>query len=280
MNLTKLFNGKYLMQNLKKSKGIIALLVLIIPVLTTLVIISQNSSTYECAIEESVLLSVNLIGMYIIPIVLSVVLAGYIYKRNSVDFINSMPMNRKTIYFTNFVAGILIILAIQILTLVVSLVCENMFTGLFLPKAMIWDYFVVMLFAYVFVYSATMLAQTVSGNVLTQIVVTALILFLVPFIHMTFTANDLFNGKLVEISANGNVIQMDVEVENQYTMPFRLVSAFFYGKTIMYNTMSIARMIVLSIVYLVVGIILFEKEKWKILEYHLLQRKLIILLKL
>lgn len=261
MNLTKLFNGKYLKQNLKKSKGLLTLLVLIVPVLTTLVIISQNSSKYECIMEEGVLASINIIGMYILPIIVSIILSGYIYKRNSVDFINSMPMNRKTIYFTNFIGGIFIILLIQILTLVVSLICTNIFTGLFLPIAMIIDCFVLMLFSYIFVYSATMLAQTVSGNILTQIVVTALILFLIPFTSMIFSRNTLYNGRQYEINSIGNVTQLIAEVDSEYTMPYRVISAFYLGNNGMYNTMSIAKMIILSIVYLIVGMILFEKRK-------------------
>lgn len=261
MNLTKLFNGKYLKQNLKKSKGLLTLLVLIVPVLTTLVIITQNSSKYECVMEEGVLASVNIIGMYILPIIISVILSGYIYKRNSVDFINSMPMNRKTIYFTNFVGGIIIILFIQVLTTITSLVCANICTGLFLPTAMIMDCFVMMIFSYIFVYSATMLAQTVSGNVLTQIVVTALILFLVPFTSMIFSANALYNGKTIEISSAGNSIELKVDVEPEYTMPFRIVSAFYFDNGSLYNTMCMYRMVILSVVYLIIGMILFERRK-------------------
>ena len=36
MNLTKLFNFKYFKQNLKKSKGIVALLLIVVPIFTTL----------------------------------------------------------------------------------------------------------------------------------------------------------------------------------------------------------------------------------------------------
>ena len=183
MNLTKWFNGKYLWQNLKKSKGILAVLILIIPVITTLIIISENASPYDFYIEEYTLSSVNLVGMYIVPFIISVLLTGYIYKRSSVDFINSMPMNRKTIYFTNFVGGVLVILAIQLLTLVTSLVCTKIFTEVFIPIQMIIDIFTLMLTSYIFVFSVSMLAQTISGNVITQIVVVALILFLIPFSH-------------------------------------------------------------------------------------------------
>ncbi len=133
MSLIKWFNGKYLLQNLKKSKGLLTLLVLIIPIITTLIIVSINASIFEVVVDEITLSYANLIGMYIIPFIISVIVGGYVYKRNSVDFINSMPMNRKTIFFTNFIAGVLIIFAIQVLTLITNLVCASIFTELFIP---------------------------------------------------------------------------------------------------------------------------------------------------
>ena len=199
MNLIKLCNFKYLKQNLKKSRGLLTLMILVIPVLTTLMLISLNNSRYDCAIEEVELSIINLFGMYIIPVLLSIVLLGYIYKKSSVDFINSMPLNRKTIYFTNFIGGLIIILAIQVLTLIASLICANVFTDLFVPIGMVVDTFLMMLAAYIFVYSATMLAMTLSGNILTQIVVTALILFLIPFSHMIFTIENIsFNDVSID----------------------------------------------------------------------------------
>lgn len=197
MSLIKWFNGKYLLQNLKKSKGLLTLLVLIIPIITTLIIVSINASIFEVVVDEITLSYANLIGMYIIPFIISVIVGGYVYKRNSVDFINSMPMNRKTIFFTNFIAGVLIIFAIQVLTLITNFVCASIFTELFIPIGMIIDSFIVMLISYIFVFSASMLAMTVTGNVLTQIVVTLLILFLIPFSYTTFT---IFQTTDLEIS--------------------------------------------------------------------------------
>ena len=67
MSLIKWFNGKYLLQNLKKSKGLLTLLVLIIPIITTLIIVSINASIFEVVVDEITLSYANLIGMYIIP---------------------------------------------------------------------------------------------------------------------------------------------------------------------------------------------------------------------
>ena len=258
MSLIKWFNGKYLLQNLKKSKGLLTLLVLIIPIITTLIIVSINASIFEVVVDEITLSYANLIGMYIIPFIISVIVGGYVYKRNSVDFINSMPMNRKTIFFTNFIAGVLIIFAIQVLTLITNLVCASIFTELFIPIGMIIDSFIVMLISYIFVFSASMLAMTVTGNVLTQIVVTLLILFLIPFSYTTFT---IFQTTDLEISFLGGTTELSLISDfDTYTLPFKLVTAVF-GSLFLYNEVSMAKMIVLSVLYVVIGIYLFEKRK-------------------
>lgn len=262
MNLIKLFNFKYLKQNLKKSKGLLTLMILVIPVLTTLMLISLNNSRYDCAIEEIELLMINLFGMYIIPILLSIILSGYIYKKSSVDFINSMPLNRKTIYFTNFIGGLLIILVIQVLTLLASIICANVFTALFVPIGMIIDVFVMMLVSYIFVYSATMLASTLSGNILTQIVVTALILFLIPFTHFVFTIeNGNINNLAIDYGEGIAVIE-DIEPKTVYTQPFWFGTYALYGSdALVYNSTAIVKMLLLAIIYLILGMFLFEKRK-------------------
>jgi hypothetical protein len=262
MNLTKLFNFQYLKQNLKKSKGLLTLLVLIVPVLTTLMLVAMNSSIYEYVVEEGSLSLINILGMYVLPILVSIILCGYVYKRSSVDFINSMPMNRKTIYFTNFVAGLLIILATQILTLITNLICANVLTDLFIPIGMVIDSFWMMLASYIFVYSATMVAMTLSGNILTQIVVTALIVFLVPFSHMTFiTLNDDYSHNIT-INYDGGSNTLETINTYNYTMPFRAISSWLYSSVSgLYSVKSIVKMLVLSVIYLLLGVYLFEKRK-------------------
>lgn len=261
MNLTKWFNGKFLIQNLKKSKGLLILLILVLPILTTLQLIAQNSEQYVTVIESNNLAIINIFGMYIIPFIISVILAGYIYKKNSVDFINSMPMNRQTIYVTNFIGGVIVILATQILTMLLSFVCSSMLPNLFIAKAMIVDMFFVMLISYIFVYSVCMLAQTVSGNVLTQIVVVALILFLVPFIHFAFTNVATYEYPVWEINYDGGVTRIDEQINTTYTMPFNLIFGVMFSGSEIYSELSMAKMVILTVLYLALGIYLFKKRK-------------------
>ena len=52
----------------------------------------------------------TLLGTFILPIIISICLFNYIYKKKSVDFINSMPISRKSIFITNTILGIIIII--------------------------------------------------------------------------------------------------------------------------------------------------------------------------
>ena len=107
MNLIKFFKKNYAFQNLKKSKGILAIMLLVIPVITLFCLYAQDSSNYSEPYEIFVAVGANFFGMIIIPYILSNVLFGYVYKRNSIDFINAMPINRKNLYLTNIVVGTL-----------------------------------------------------------------------------------------------------------------------------------------------------------------------------
>ena len=130
MNLMKLFNFKFLMQNIKKSKALIILLTIVVPMFTSIMLLSIDVNYALPFWELSI---INIIGMYIIPIVLSMTLFNYVYKKNSVDFIGSMPLSRNTIFLTNTIGGIAIII-ITIILSYFTLVLENLY-----QKESLWE---------------------------------------------------------------------------------------------------------------------------------------------
>ena len=151
MSLTKYFNKNYFKENIKKSKGLIALLVIIVPLITILsILLLINPQNYTKVLYENEIIWANLICMYIIPVALSFILFGYVYKKSSVDFINSMPLNRKTIFITNTVAGIFLITLIQILTLIVAFLCSTICSTIYIFPQMIIDIFINMWISYLF----------------------------------------------------------------------------------------------------------------------------------
>lgn len=265
MSSVKLFNFKYLMQNIKKSKGLIMLLTIVVPVITALILILYNSNSYATATTEGELAIVNIFGMFIIPFILSVALFGYVYDRKSVDFIGSMPINRTSIYVTNFLGGIILIAIIQLITLILIAILSLVLTNIYISMQLVLDIFIMMLFAYIFVFSAASLAMTISGNFLTQIVVTMLILFLIPF--MLTISNFVNSARQLNIDVGNEIIEANELLgSDSYTLPYKMVTLGLSGSLSLYNVNSLARMILLTAVYFVLGIYLFNKRKMEDVE--------------
>lgn len=94
------------------------------------------------------------------------------------------------------------------------------------------------------------------GNLLTQIVTTLLITFLIPISVCYF---DLFGGSFSTIESATNF--STVKSIRNYTAP-----SMFFGCTVndmkyQYNKISIYKMLILSIVYIVIGYVIFKKKK-------------------
>ena len=252
MSLNKLFNGKYLLQNIKKSKMTIALFFILVPVFTSLMIIASEDYTFEFG----TLGLVNIFGMYIIPFIFSICLFGYVFKKNSVDFIGSMPISRKSIFITNTIGGIILILLMQVVTFFLTLLISSLTKGIIFTS-MAYDILIFQTVAYIFVFVASNLAMSLSGNLVTQIAVTMLIVFIVPFStwYVKIMSDDM-HSNLYKLMNNEIEIMEVSKIEN-YTAPFLIANDGTYE----YNMGSMWKMIILSVVYFAIGYIAFHKRK-------------------
>lgn len=281
MNLTKLFNFKYFKENLKKSKGIVALLLIIVPIFTTLctvLIVNSGNEIHIPSKEE--LMIVNIMGMYIIPVVLSFVLFGFVFKKKSVDFINSQPLNRKTIFTTNTIGGILLMAVIQAITAIMILICGTILSNLVIFPEMIFDIFIMMWISYAFTFVATNIAMSVSGTFGTQIVVTMLILFLVPFCIDSY--QDFSNGFNYELVNGEKTYNQFLNIDEYYTMPYQMFHMIFSSQTSEFNLYSgkiISRMVVLGFIYYFIGLHLFKNRKMENNEESFFNEKIHIVVK-
>ena len=93
MNLTKLFNLNYLVQNIKKSRVVLAIFIGLIPILNTIILIMTITSNYNHILNFAEISIINLIGIYILPIIISICLFNYIYKKKSGDLSDRSPLN-------------------------------------------------------------------------------------------------------------------------------------------------------------------------------------------
>lgn len=288
----KLFNLNYLIQNLKKSKNILAISICLVPILNTIILIMTLTSNYNHILTFSEISITNLIGIYILPIVISTCLFNYIYKKQSVDFINSMPISRKSIFITNTILGIIIFTIMLLVNTILTYTTCLIFNSP-IPFMMLFDYFWFYLVVYIFAFTTTNLAMTISGNTITQIILTILLFFLIPFISFYTTTTPAIKGNL-----SFNLIECNEEackpvkyfcyndkncekhkelnkyyqdfspvIENNYTLPFNLLAnTINYSKTSIISTISVIKMLILSIIYTILGYILFLKRKMEVTE--------------
>lgn len=288
MSSMRLFNKEYLFQNIKKSRGALCVFVCLVPILNFILLLFLASTSPKgivLTLEELSLF--NYVGIFIIPLVLSICFFGFVFKKKQVDFINSMPLSRASIFVTNTVGGILIILAMMIINVILISLISLCSPNLIIPSSLIVDYFIFWLVSYIFVFTVSNISVSLSGNAITSIVVTALILFLIPFCHQYIvekngrTNNKLYiecNDKLCapqkydctgvsycNLKAKNKVYLLqgiETKKYDNYTMPYLLIYDVFNNSIDgIFSVTRVLKMFILSIIYLFVGLFVFSKRK-------------------
>lgn len=292
MNLTNLFNLNFLKENIKRSKAVILLLTLIVPVINVIYYLMSSTSSGMTSPNIMNMQPLSIFGMYIIPVILSLTLFSFIYKRKSSDFVMSFPVSKKQIFISNTLGGIAIILIMNIVNYLFTLTASMLLTNVLIDYNMLFDMFVLWTISYIFVFTSANIGVAISSNKITTVVVTLLVLFLVPFTH-TFIVSDEFkgvrNGNIetycdnelckpknyecystsCEVKKRQNIYPHTnydvVENTTSYTMPYALI----YGavqQDIPSINKSIAKMSMLSIIYILLGLIIFSRRKLEVVE--------------
>ena len=143
MSLTSLFNFNYLKENIKKSKAIILLCMLLLPTIGGIILLvkcSHGSNFMPSIYEVS---GPVLFGMYLVPVVLSITLFSFIYKRGSIDFSLSMPISKRQIFLTNSLGGIVVILLMQIINFIITFVISLIYNNLIIDSRMFFTLFLI-----------------------------------------------------------------------------------------------------------------------------------------
>ena len=287
MNLANIFNFKYIWQNIKKSKAILILILLLFPVLSSCVIMANKNTV----ITLTIMSTLAYLGM-IIPVILSHVCFGYVYKKKTIDFVNSMPLSRKNIYFSNTLLGIGFIFILLVVTILLNLLTTS-FINSILPFNVILDYFILWFTVYSFIFIVSNLAMSISGNEITTIIVSILLVLFMPFMHDFIT--DL------KVENQNTYIELDQKTVDKYLSDYKCYSTvckenlkknryqlnntkvknsnttnFLYRKFIeifnynhhkgIYDQNEINLMIFLSIIYLILGYYAFKHKKMEVSE--------------
>lgn len=270
MNLMKYFNYNYMIQNLKKSKSILIFFLGLIPIASifSYLVLISNTSLYNITLEAISI--IHYFGIYFIPILLSLCLFGFIYKKKQVDFTLSMPLSRKTIFTTNTITGILLLIFMVTFS-ALGIYIVNLFTDFIIPFRMIIDYILIWSITYIFVFVLTNIAMSISGNGITQFIVTMLLLFFIPFLIDCIQYSNPFYG--VGDDANLCITSIDscYYIENykqaNFTLPYNNIRIFLFAKwQPLYNIVSLLKMVIISIIGFIVGKGLYVKRKMEINE--------------
>lgn len=283
MNLTNIFNFKYMYQNIKKSKSVILLMFILFPILTSFVASSYTNGV----ISLSIMSIIAMFGL-IIPFILSYICFGHVYKRKTVDFVNSMPISRISLFLTNTLLGAILIGVLLLVTILLVNIAV-IFTNSILPFKVMLDYFILWFTVYLFVFTVSNLAMSISGNEITTIVISSLIILLIPFmndftnlIHSAYS--NIFVGLPDSVSEeitdeyycqskhcdeykSKNIYYLNSHISNNSATNF-VYSRFssFLTNDNLYKTNEIHLMLIMSVIYIILGLFIYNNKKMEITE--------------
>ncbi len=255
----KYFNYKFLKENLKQGKGILLFFLILLP-FSNIVYLFISNLNKKYIISFSHLSLLTYLGMIIIPLVIAYVLFGFIFKKKNVDFYLSQPINRKSIYITNFIGGCFLILILLLVNVFIFKIF-GVFTSISMPSGLLLDYFIYFFISYIFFYLLYILGFSLSGNLWTSLVVSILILCLIPFLRVIneyfLNLNKIYlvcsNGS---INCSGNILQATrLITDHSFITP---ISFLFNG---IYKTKDVILTIIISIIYLFLSYFIFMQRK-------------------
>ncbi len=285
MNLKALFNFNFLKENVRKSKGLLAFLLGVIPIINIIFLIVLLTTSSSNLLEFDIVSFLTYAGIIFIPLSLSVTLFGFVLKKKSVDFILSKPISRKSLFITNTLGGILVILVFMIINTLIFGLFGLVFESLTIPFGLLVDYFLFWFISYVFMFTVINLAIVLSGNLITSIVVALIILLIVPYLNgINYITQDYYSGNNYIICENSDCkpesyyCYNDDDCEehllnNEYRLYYgKLLTYNFTAPLVMlneaannndtfYNSISLIKMIVLSVIYFAIGYFVFKNRK-------------------
>jgi membrane protein len=310
MRLRSYFNKKYAFQNIKKSKGVLAFFLGIVPLFSTLYLFSVLTSSTD-PLDLTAVSFPTIIGAYIIPLVVSLCLFGYIFKKKSVDFTCSMPISRKTIFITNTVTGILLLVGMLLINaLFIELV--GLVTSSIIPFTMILDYLLVWIITYIFVFILFNVGISFAGNSITALIISLILFFVAPYLVEYTTGNntlspvDYYTENTLQIECKDdaclpenyecygditclqdaqnhryNVYNTQLIQPTNHPLPYNMIKNVitYPYKLVLYNPISLIKMALGIIVGFIVGYILFLHRKMENNETSFKSEKLHVLVK-
>lgn len=255
MNLMKLINFNFIKENIKKSLGILLFLFFIIPIVNILYLFNMlNQQIYVINLID--LTKMTYFASFIFPVVIAYILNNYLFKQNSLDFYLSKPINKRKLFFSNILAGLLLILVLLIINVIVFSLFN--LTNLSIPFLLLFDYFIYTFILYSFIYIVITLAISLCGNFITALIVSIILIWSFP---ITLDVDKLLSENYTEtyIKFKGDNNEYYVDHIKNIKHPLTLPSSYILKKE--FNTGDIIKTSLLSIIYIFAGYVLFKRRK-------------------
>lgn len=255
MNLMKLINFNFIKENIKKSLGILLFLFFIIPIVNILYLFNMlNQQIYVINLID--LTKMTYFASFIFPVVIAYILNNYLFKQNSLDFYLSKPINKRKLFFSNILAGLLLILVLLIINVIVFSLFN--LTNLSIPFLLLFDYFIYTFILYSFIYIVITLAISLCGNFITALIVSIILIWSFPItLDVDKLLSENYTETYIKFKGDNNEYNVDhiKNIKHHLTLP----SSYILKKE--FNTGDIIKTSLLSITYIFAGYVLFKRRK-------------------
>lgn len=185
----KNINFSYIKEMIKKNKVLYLLMLFGIPAIGFLIAAGNDYYYYYSDSPYKVFdifddyIALVVFIAFVVPILIATTLHYWIFSRKKVDFIASMPINRRTIGISNMVLSLALMLLICV-AFIIAVLCGALMTGKSIFLIQFVNVFVFMFLSMLFIYSATFLSMARVGNIVAQAVIFLLVLFFIPLTNL------------------------------------------------------------------------------------------------
>ena len=232
---TSLFNKAIFVSTLKRFKlaAIIYFVILFQNVLLPVITLGLMGEMYPLSLFSSVSIAL------VLPSVIGLLVFGFMHSKKTAIFINSMPVNRTTVY-TSTVAGAFILMALPVFTVGIVLILLALTSHaqvLGIGACIVWIAY--NLLALFMMFSVVVFASMLTGSKWGAIAFTGLIHLSVPIIVvcLEFFAEIFLHGYLADNTfinriMDGNFViwleTMSIGIGSDYGLPFETGRMFLY----------------------------------------------------
>ncbi|MDO4541723.1 MAG: hypothetical protein Q4C00_02690, partial [Bacillota bacterium] len=165
----------------------------------------------------------TIIIMSVLGLMSALVFFGYMHKKRQVDFYYRLPISRTKMFWVNYIAGAVSIILPFILFFLSAVFIVGVFGGLeYLRKMVVLQGLVVPIIYFLAIYSITVLAGVLTGNIVLQAAVAGYIMALVPVILAGY--NMLMDAFLITYAGSGPVF----DTASSFSSPVLLVLYSYY----------------------------------------------------